>query len=69
MKARVNRDLCLGSAMCTSIAPQVFELDNQGLSRVVDSGAGTDGLLREAAENYPGQAIMLEDDEGNQVYP
>jgi ferredoxin len=65
----VDHDVCIGSAICVSIAPEVFELDNQGLSQAVNPEAGTDDLLREAAENCPSQAIVLEDDEGNQIYP
>jgi ferredoxin len=69
MKAKVDRDVCIGSAMCVATAPDVFDLDDQGLSYVMDPDAGDEDLLREAAEGCPVQAIMLEDDEGNQVYP
>lgn len=69
MKARVDRDFCMGSGICVGIAPEVFELDSEGLSQAVNPDAGADDLLREAAESCPGQAIVLEDDEGNQVYP
>jgi ferredoxin len=69
MKAKVDRDICIGAAMCVGTAPEVFELDNEGLSKVVDPDAGDDDLLQEAAESCPVQAIILEDDEGNQVYP
>jgi ferredoxin len=69
MKAKVDRDLCIGSAMCIATAPDVFELDDEGLSYVADPDAGDDDLLRDAAEGCPVQAIILEDDEGNQVYP
>jgi ferredoxin len=51
------------------MAPEVFELGDDGLSRVVDPEAGDDELLRETAEACPVQAIVLEDDQGNQVYP
>jgi ferredoxin len=69
MKAKVDRDVCIGSAMCVSIAPEVFELDDEGLSRVVNPDAGDEDLLRDAAENCPVQAIILEDDQDNQIYP
>lgn len=69
MQARVDRDLCIGSAMCVAAAPDVFELDEEGLSRVVDPDAGSDEVLRDAAEGCPVQAVILEDDEGNQIYP
>ena len=69
MKARVDRDVCIGSGICVSIAPDVFELDDTMRSRVVHPEAATDDLYREAAENCPTQAIVLEDDDGNQIYP
>mgnify|MGYP006294785897 CR=1 FL=1 len=69
MRAKVDRDLCIGSAMCVATAPDVFELDDEGLSRVVDEGAADEDTLRQAAEGCPVQAVILEDDEGNQIYP
>ncbi|NLD72694.1 MAG: ferredoxin [Chloroflexi bacterium] len=69
MKARVDKNVCIGTANCVAIAPEVFQLDNHGLSEVVDPNAGTDDLLREAAEECPVQAIILEDDSGKQIYP
>jgi ferredoxin len=69
VKARVDRSLCIGSAMCVSIAPDVFELDNQGQSHAINPDPGDDDLLREVAESCPVLAIVLEDDEGNQVFP
>jgi ferredoxin len=69
MKVWVDQGLCIGSANCVATAPDVFELNDKGLSYVVDSSAADEDLLREAAEGCPAQAIVLEDDDGNQVYP
>ncbi|MBS3784350.1 MAG: ferredoxin [Anaerolineae bacterium] len=69
MNVKVDRDLCIGSAMCVATAPGVFELDDEGLSRVVDPNVDDEDLLRDAAEGCPVQAVILEDDEGNQIYP
>ena len=69
MKARVDRNICIGSAICVSVAPEVFELDAQGQSHVAHPEAATDELLQEAAVGCPVQAIILEDDKGNQIYP
>ena len=69
MRAKVDRDLCIGSAMCVATAPDVFELDDEGLSRVLDEGAADEETLRQAAEGCPVQAVILEDDDGNQIYP
>jgi len=71
MKARVDLEVCIGSATCVAIAPEVFELGNDGLAQVINDKdrEAKEDLLREAAEGCPVQAIILEDDEGNQVYP
>ena len=69
MRAWVDRELCIGAAMCVATAPDVFELDDEGLSHVVDQDAGDEAVLREAAEGCPVQAVVLEDDAGNQIYP
>lgn len=69
MKARVDRDLCVGSGFCVEAAPDVFELDDEGLSHAVNPVSDDEASLREAAESCPAQAIVLEDDEGDQVYP
>lgn len=69
IKAHVDRNVCIGSGICVSIAPDVFDLDDEMRSHVVNPEAATDALYREAAENCPTQAIVLEDDDGNQIYP
>jgi ferredoxin len=69
MRAHVDRNICIGAAMCVATAPDVFELDTQGLSYAVDPDPGDDDLLLQAAESCPVQAVILEDDDGNQVYP
>ena len=35
MKAAVDRDKCIGSGMCTTIAPQLFDMDDDGLLIVI----------------------------------
>jgi ferredoxin len=69
MKAHVDRNICIGSGNCVATAPNVFELDNEGLSHVVHPENATDDILQEVAEGCPVEAIILEDDDGNQVYP
>lgn len=62
MKPRVKREVCIGSAMCVQIAPEVFELDDEGKSTVVDAQGADDDTLRNAKQSCPVQAIVLEDD-------
>ncbi len=69
MKVRVDRDRCQGMAYCLSVAPTVFELDEENKAVVLDASSVDEETLREAAESCPLDAIILEDDEGNQIYP
>ncbi len=69
MKVRVNRELCTGMAYCIGVAPDVFELDEVGKAVVLDVSSVDDETLLEAAKSCPLDAIILEDDEGNRVYP
>ncbi|MHB0856838.1 MAG: ferredoxin [Anaerolineae bacterium] len=69
MRPKVDRDLCIGAANCVATAPTVFELDNEGISTVIDPTGADEKTLRDAVDGCPVAAILLEDDQGNQVYP
>lgn len=69
MKVRVDRDLCRGLGNCVVLAPTVFRLDEANKAMVTDSDSVDEGRLFEAAESCSENAIILEDDEGRQLYP
>jgi ferredoxin len=69
MKVRVDRDLCRGLGNCVVLAPKVFRLDGANKAVVLDDRPADDSLLFEAAESCPENAIILQDDEGRQLYP
>ena len=69
MKVRVDRDLCQSLGNCVAAAPTVFKLDGEGKAVVLDPGSVIEEKLREAAESCPFDAIIIEDDHGNQIYP
>ena len=69
MKVRVDRDLCIGVGNCVAYAPTVFKLDDENKAVVLDPSSVDDDTLLEAAESCPENAIIVEDDEGNQLYP
>ena len=69
MKVRVDRDLCIGVGNCVAYAPTVFKLDDENKAVVLDPSSVDDETLLEAAESCPENAIIVEDDEGNQLYP
>ena len=64
----VDRALCIGSGDCVDTAPDVFQLDEEDKSVVVDpDGASVDDIL-EAAENCPVTAIFVVGEDG-ELYP
>ena len=69
MKVKVDRELCIGVSNCVAIAPTVFKLDDQNKAVVLDPGSVDEETLIEAAESCPENAIIIDDDEGNQLYP
>ena len=69
MKVTVDRDLCIGVGNCVAFAPTVFKLDEENKAVVLDPASVDDATLLEAAESCPESAIIVEDDEGNQLYP
>ena len=69
MKVKVDRELCIGISNCVAVAPTVFKLDDQNKVVVLDPGSVDEETLMEAAKSCPENAIILEDDGGNQSYP
>lgn len=68
-KITVDRDLCIGAAPCVTVAPGVFQLDDENKAYVVDpNGADMETILL-AAQSCPVMAIILHDEDGNQIYP
>ncbi len=69
MNIRIRRSECCGNALCTEIAPEVFAIDAQHKSTVLDPEAASRESVLEAAEACPCQAIVIEDDDGNVLSP
>ena len=69
MKVRVDRDLCIGVGNCVAYAPTVFKLDTENKAVILDPSSVDDDTLLEAAKSCPESAILVEDNEGNQLYP
>lgn len=68
-KVEVDRDLCIGAAPCVTVAPGVFQLDEENKAYIVDQKGADDETILLAAQACPTQAIIVYDDEGNQIYP
>ena len=69
MKVRVDRSLCVGIGNCVAVAPTVFQLDKENKATVQDISSVNEDKIMSAAESCPVNAIIIEDDQGNQIYP
>ncbi|QFZ17244.1 ferredoxin [Saccharothrix syringae] len=64
----VNRGTCLGTGMCTSIAPDHFRLEGGTSTPVEPSIEPADAVL-DAAESCPMEAILVRDADGTLLAP
>jgi ferredoxin len=69
MRIQVDRDLCITAGSCVEIAPEVFQIDDEHKAYVVDPDGADEDTIWEAAESCPTFAIILEDEDGKQLYP
>ena len=64
MKVRVNSDLCQGHGRCCSLAPELFEVDDYGLSSALNDGEVPAGMEQKAQlciDSCPEFAIEMVD--------
>ena len=62
MRAFVDRDSCIGCEACVGICPEVFSMDDEGISVAIDGELAADLVesAEEAMECCPGSAITVE---------
>ena len=62
MKARIDRDGCIGCGLCEQTAPGVFRMSEDNLADVIgdEIPAGSEESAVEAAENCPVGVIHLD---------
>ena len=61
MKVTGDQDTCIGCGVCTSVCPDVFELNDEGKAQVID-GADCEaaGCVEDAASQCAVEAINIE---------
>ncbi|OIP80440.1 MAG: cytochrome [Parcubacteria group bacterium CG08_land_8_20_14_0_20_48_21] len=68
-KIEVDRDACISISNCVAIAPNVFQLDDEGKAYVVKTDGDLPETILEAAKSCPVDAIILKDEQGKQIWP
>ena len=64
MRVRVNPDRCQGHNRCCALAPELFDVDDYGMSEALNDGHVPDDLeekARLAVDNCPEFAIEILD--------
>lgn len=69
MKIVVDRAVCISAADCVAIAPDTFELDEEGKSIVKNPSGNDKATILEAAKACPVACIYVYDDDGKQLWP
>lgn len=66
--AKVDRDLCVGAAACTETAPTAFGFDEEHIAVVLPGASEVpDGELLEVARACPATAILVYDEDGEEI--
>lgn len=67
---RIDRTLCIGSGNCTNIAPEIFVIREDNIVDFQEETPDIDeGRLEEAVSLCPVDALILEDENGEQIVP
>lgn len=69
MKIEVDKSKCIGSLPCTSVAPTVFKIGDDGKAYILDPKSDSQENIIKAASVCPTGAITVKDDDGNLLYP
>ena len=64
MRIEVDAELCTGHGRCYSLAPEVYEADDEGYcaTRSLEVPAGLEDAARLGAKNCPERAISVIED-------
>lgn len=69
VKIKIINELCISAATCTIVAPNTFDLDDDGIAFVKEGTLDEAQTIIEGARSCPTAAIIIEDLNGNQLYP
>lgn len=62
MKVRIDKEMCSGDEICVDICPEIFEMkDDVAVAKSEDVPADVQVKCREAAEECPSEAIIIEE--------
>ncbi len=60
IRVEIDREKCVGSGNCVFWAPATFDLDDEGLSVIIDPAGDTADRIRVAVDGCPSNALSME---------
>jgi ferredoxin len=62
MKAKIDAELCTGCGLCVDTCPEVFKMDDSVAKIIVEKvPENAWNTCREAADNCPVEAVLIEE--------
>jgi ferredoxin len=59
VRVEIDRGMCMGAGECVFIAPQVFQLDGDHRSAVVQFTEADEQAVRDASAAFPNFAVVV----------
>jgi ferredoxin len=59
LRVEIDRERCIGSAVCTFHAPGSFDVGDDAKVRWIENGGDSPEAIRAAVENCPTRALRL----------
>lgn len=69
VKIKVIKEKCISAATCIIHAANTFDLDEDGIAYVKEASWDDAATVVAAAQSCPTMAIIVEDMDGNQLWP
>ena len=70
LRVRIDRLLCVGFENCIEVAPDLFELDDEGIAVfLADTGAVDRGTVLSACTACPVDALEVHGTDGSKLVP
>ena len=59
MRVTADREVCVGAGQCELLAPEVFEVDDDGAVRVLQAVPDDEDAVRDAVQQCPTGALSI----------
>ena len=70
LTVKIDRLICVGFETCVEVAPDLFEMDEEGIAIFTsDTSAVDKETVLEACKECPVDALVVLDASGNQLHP